>query len=286
MRLQERERAVFGDAEAALAALARGLAEHTAPPLARWSPARLRVLDRLCGAGHSLPGGDGEIVRLAAPLGLDASASVLVFGGGAGGPARAIAAASGASVWDTASAPEQAEAARTASHALVLDPVRERSAITVLSSVADALGEDAGLAMLQLVADAPFEPDDAETARWCRAEGCPHALPTRVHVTRALAQLGFRVGAVSDESERHVRQVMAAWRVLLAELGGSRPEGVEAAGMVTEAERWLSRVRLLRSGRIRLLRWEARRSAAAETRAHTQSRTGARRTLRFVGIRA
>jgi hypothetical protein len=56
-----------------------------------WPPERMTLADALWGAGFTLPGGEEEVLRLAAPLGLSAACSVLLVGCGAGGPARCLA---------------------------------------------------------------------------------------------------------------------------------------------------------------------------------------------------
>ena len=55
-----------------------------------WPPSRIALTNRLWGPGFIFPGGEMETLRLTRPMGAAASASLLVVGIGAGGPASAI----------------------------------------------------------------------------------------------------------------------------------------------------------------------------------------------------
>ncbi|HEX3349778.1 MAG TPA: hypothetical protein VHS58_16935 [Acetobacteraceae bacterium] len=225
---------------------------------AAWSPARAALLDRLWGEGHAMPGGDAEFLRLALPLGLSAASSVLLAGAELGGPARALATEFGASA--TALEHEAGLVAlppRFFDAAIALDTIRDRRADTVLAALTGSLKPRGQLVLLQLIADAPLEPDEAVIAAWCACERRPPALPTSTHVTRVLARLGFDVRLVEDVSARHIRAALRGWQNIVAELKAARPESAEAAALVAEAELWTRRISLIHSGRIRLMRWHA-----------------------------
>jgi hypothetical protein len=49
---------------------------------------------------------------------------------------------------------------------------------------------------------------------------------------------------------------MLGWRVLMRDLD-RKPSAMEAAQLVAEAELWLLRRRLIRDGRLRMMRWHA-----------------------------
>jgi cyclopropane fatty-acyl-phospholipid synthase-like methyltransferase len=83
-----------------------------AAPLAPWESPAMRVAQLAWGEGCSKPGGTGYLVDLAKPLGLDATKSVMEFGVGLGGGARAIRQAFGAWVSGYEIDAEMARAAR------------------------------------------------------------------------------------------------------------------------------------------------------------------------------
>ena len=249
-----------------------------APARLDWPVERMTVADALWGPGFTLPGGEAEVLRLAAPLGLSAACSVLLVGCGAGGPARCLAerletwvdgfehdpallavakrrcAAAGLGrrtrieAWDPA-APRFP--ARASHHALALEPLRHGTAALVLPAIAAALRPGGNLVLIETVAEAA-----APLADWLRAER-REPPPTAAAVTRALEGLGFDVRVVEDMTERHVQLTVRGWRALVEAMGEERPTPARAAPVVREAERWLRRARLMRSGQVRLMRWHA-----------------------------
>ena len=56
----------------------------------RWPEARVAAVESLWGAGYVSPGGPDETLRLTKPLGLDANSTLIVLGGGIGGPALTV----------------------------------------------------------------------------------------------------------------------------------------------------------------------------------------------------
>lgn len=59
-------------------------------PLAPWESPALRIAQLAWGEGYAKPGGEGYILELAKPVGIDSTMSVMEFGAGLGGGARAI----------------------------------------------------------------------------------------------------------------------------------------------------------------------------------------------------
>ncbi|MEO8716051.1 MAG: hypothetical protein ABI369_13655 [Acetobacteraceae bacterium] len=246
-----------------------------------WTAERLAVCDALWGAGFNLPGGEEEVLRLAKPLGLSEAISVLLLGCGAGGAACCLVESLGAWVsgfeadpalvaaatlrctaaglgrrapiepWDPA-APRFT--ARHYHHALALEPLRDASAETVLAALAGALRPGSNLVLTEVVEGdpsvvAPF-PD------WLRVERRrPPPLASSVGVV--LESLGFEVRIAEDITQRHVQLMARGWRDLVRGIGAARPSPTRAAHMVAEAELWLLRARLMRAGRVRLMRWHA-----------------------------
>ena len=90
-----------------------------------------------------------------------------------------------------------------------------------------------------------------------RLEGRTHPPPTEMAVTRMLGRLGFDVRVTEDISARHAAQALHGWRCAVAALQDDPPDARRAAPLVAEAELWLLRLRLIRDGKLRLMRWIA-----------------------------
>jgi hypothetical protein len=72
-----------------------------------------------------------------------------------------------------------------------------------------------------------------------------------------LGRVGLDVRIAEDISPRHLEQALLGWRVMLQELRESKPNRQQAANLVAEAELWLLRRRMIRDGRLRMMRWHA-----------------------------
>ncbi len=253
-------------------------------PLTPWPPERLALTDRLWGEGFSLPGGEAETLRLTRSLGPSAAHSLLLVGGGPGGAACAIAQAFGAWVAAMETEPELVAAAqrlitrsqlgRKASmglwtpdkpvfdahkyhHCVALEPLTG-PVEPILDGLARALKPAGQLVLTELVADAPLDPATPGLARWAALERRdPALLLGSAAVTKLLGRVGMDVRIAEDLSERHLEQVVRAWQELIRDLRGKRPDPPAAMLLVAEAERWLLRWRLLKDGRLRLMRWQA-----------------------------
>jgi hypothetical protein len=54
-----------------------------------------------------------------------------------------------------------------------------------------------------------------------------------------------------------MEHAMLGWRIMLRDLRDQKPTPHEALQLVAEAELWLLRRRLIRDGRLRMMRWQA-----------------------------
>jgi cyclopropane fatty-acyl-phospholipid synthase-like methyltransferase len=245
---------------------------------------RLAVLTALWGEGFIGPGGEEEALRLAKPLGLTSSHSLLHLGAGLGGGTRAIAKASGAYVsgyeLDPALAREASAAAAKAGMAKraaveVLDPKLPaiRSAYfhhalaqealwpladkqPVLANLVQAVKPGGQLMVTDLVRT-DNDPTDAAWTAWAVLERTPPHLGTERQIGRTMLGQGLDIRIVEDVTQRHITQALAAWMNRVTILRRAKPTPRQAALLVREAELWLRRCRLMQEGRMRMLRWHA-----------------------------
>ncbi|MBR0673219.1 hypothetical protein [Neoroseomonas soli] len=238
--------------------------------------------DRLWGEGLAFPGGAAEVLRLASLLPLAPEATLLLAGGGARAAASLVSGARGCFVaafepealaTDVAAPPrapvrkvttEPFDAAAPGfrrgyhHHALLLEPFRVGGTPDLLmSAAAQALRPGGQVVLVDLVArGSSFAGGDA---RWLEAEGRAGAPPAEDAVPAAMERAGFAIHVVEDAGPRHRQSVIEGWRALLQALReqDDRPDPQAAGALVAEAEAWLLRLRLMKEGRLRLLRWHA-----------------------------
>lgn len=245
---------------------------------------RLAVLTALWGEGHVGPGGEEEALRLAKPLGLSGSHSLLHLGAGLGGGTRAIAKTSGAYVTGyeldatlaqaAAAAATRAGLAKRAAvqpldaklpgfrtgyfhHALAQEalwPLEDKQ--PVLGSLVQAVKLGGQLMLTDLVRT-DGDADDAAWTAWSVLERARPHLGTEKSLGKAMLSMGLDIRIVEDVSQRHINQALTAWMNRVTALRRGRPTPRQAALLVREAELWLRRCRLMQEGRMRMLRWHA-----------------------------
>ncbi len=251
-----------------------------------WPASRLAIEEEIWGTGFLTPGGGPEVLRYAAPIGLSAAATLLLLGAGTGGPAQILATERGIWVAAHEADPDLAAIAarriqragaalakrafvsqwdrhdpdfrpRSAHHALAIDAIRDATAEPVLAAIATALKPHGQIVLVETVAPTPPDPADPAIAAWFRLEGRAPLLPAPDTITRALTRIGFDVRVTEDLSARHMRLAVHGWRHFVRQMARERPAHDRAAAIVTEAELWTRRIRLMHSGQIRLMRWHA-----------------------------
>lgn len=258
--------------------------EPPAPPPPRWPQTKLKVLGALWGEGFLGPGGAEEALTLAKPLGLNESHSVLNLGAGLGGAARALATQTGAWVTGYETDPDLAAAAQALCekqnhrkaeirhldpaapqirrgyyhHALALEALwRLPDKAGLVAALAGGVKPRGQVVLTDLALGQVSPAAERAFAAWAAAEGVEPCLGGEKALTALLAKEGLEVRICEDITDRHVRQTIAAWASFVAELERDRPARPFAVAVVAEAERCMRRIDLMRSGRLRLVRWHA-----------------------------
>jgi SAM-dependent methyltransferase len=249
-----------------------------------WPAARLALCNQLWGPGFIFPGGEIETLRLTRPLGVSAAASLLIVGVGSGGPASAVTRNLGAWVTGMDTDPSLLAAARglisrsqlskkvrieawdpdnpvfdakAHHHCLALEPFHGAHPEPILDGLARALKAGGQMVITELAAAAPLNSTDPTVRRWAELENRdPANVLAPVAVTRMLGRVGLDVRVAEDMSQRHLEHAMLSWRVLLRDID-RKPSRQEAVQLVREAELWLLRRRLIRDGRLQMMRWHA-----------------------------
>jgi cyclopropane fatty-acyl-phospholipid synthase-like methyltransferase len=249
-----------------------------------WPSARIGVVEALWGEGFLFPGGREETLRLAKPLGLSAASSLLLLGAGSGGPARCIATELGGWVsgyeanarlaemanertqraglgrraevqtWDPS---EPAFPQHYYHHAIAIEPLHGAPSEPTLGAVSIALKQGGQFVLIETVADRPLDPNDAMVATWTRLDHRSVDVPSELAITKILGHLGFDVRIVEDVSPRDIQYAIRGWTEAVRAMQGARPTLHQTALIVCEAELWMARVRLMRAGKLRLVRWHA-----------------------------
>jgi hypothetical protein len=111
--------------------------------------------------------------------------------------------------------------------------------------------------LVETVADQPADLHDPTVAAWTGLDGRTHPPPAEIAVTQVLGRLGFDVRVAEDISARHAAQALQGWQTAVAALRDHPPDARSAVPLVAEAELWLLRLRLIRNGKLRMVRWHA-----------------------------
>ena len=249
-----------------------------------WPIGRLAVAEALWGEGFLFPGGEAETLELANPA---RPVNGVVAAGGRSRRRRATAQHRpsarqlGQWVWSdpvlvavaatrcahsglgrrvsVARWDPEAPALRASHyhHGFALEPLRVTQVEAGLAAIAHALKPSGQLLLVETVADRPMELDAPEVAAWMRLDGRTHPPPTEIAVTQVLGRRGFDVRVTEDISARDAAQALQGWQSVVEALRDHPPDARHAAPLVAEAELWLLRLRLIRDGKLRLVRWHA-----------------------------
>ncbi len=251
---------------------------------------RLDVLRRLWGEGFVVPGGEAFVTNMIEPCELAPSMKVLDLSAGWGGSTRVIAKAKDVTVKGMEPSAELAEAgmAISAEHGLdekapvksydiddwklpgsgfqcaiareVLFTVSDKTAFLKLIRSGLAIGGHFVFTDYVLTDDDP--PDDLVTS-W--REGEPiHPYPWTLEYYRSsMGDLGFEVSLFEDITPQFCRLATSAWDKFMKELDKPTLTRAFANAMLLEAELWQKRLAALKSGRVSVLRVNAKKRETA-----------------------
>jgi hypothetical protein len=257
-----------------------------AGPVSAWPQSRIEVADQLWGEGCLWPGGTDEVMRVAVPFGLSAASSLLYLGAGSAGPTLRLAGELGVWVcaceadptlaavagkrvqragvalakratvqgWDMAAPNFRRQAFH---HALSIEALRGPRPEDVVAAMCQAVRPGGQVAVVETVAPLPLDPADPAVLGWSRLERRDLPPPGTAWLTRPLGRMGFDIRVSEDVTARHVRLAVAGWKRMVRDMKLDRPPPHRAAAVVAEAEYWLRRIHLLRSGKLRVMRWLA-----------------------------
>jgi hypothetical protein len=136
--------------------------------------------------------------------------------------------------------------------------MRRNVCSVVLPALAATIGRGGNLVVTDLISTEPINVSEPNVARWVRLDQRdPAVIPTAGAVAAVMDACGMDLRIAEDISQRHLDQALQGWRNMVTELKQHKPAAIEAAYVVSEAELWLLRYRLIETGRLRMMRWHA-----------------------------
>ncbi len=258
-----------------------------------WKPDRIKVANLIWGEGYCGPGGPQHVVDLSKLLGLTPDMSVLIVGGGLGGPARALAGNFGCYVTAYEESAELAAAGTELSVGAGLgrkapiehfdfeniEPftrkfdaaVAKESLLTiknksgVLREIFASLKPQQLVLITDYVLEDSTSADDPEVAEWLKAE------KTKCHLLRNEAMIGlieragFLVRVKEDQSESYRSLIAESWSEsgqIIQQLSQEAEENQSLIQtLLDEATRWARLSHLLEGNKLRLMRYVLEKGA-------------------------
>ncbi len=249
-----------------------------------WTAARIKIAERIWGAGHISPGGTDHVMNLVKPFCLNPKMSVADLNAGLGGAGRAISETFG--MWVTAMEPndvlaahglEQSNMAGLGKKVAVVayDPesvelrpngfdcvfVKEMFFTVVnkkhlFSSIAKSLKRNGQLLFTDYVLARTDHMEEA-TQNWAAHEPIRPEMWSIKQTHDYLEKQGLDIRIEDDMTEEMCKLILAGW---VEALGNFRPGHFEpelGEALMAEAELWARRLAVLQSGDVRVYRVHA-----------------------------
>lgn len=250
-----------------------------------WPPERLRLVERLWGMGHSMPGGDDYIIDMFRVFSPTSAMSMLQVGAGMGGDARAIAHAFGTWVTSIEASEPLVETGMKESykHGLekkapvvaftpetmkvrpnAFDVVFSRLGLhglpdkeTTVSQMAGGVKPSGHLLLMELM---PGEKaDGASLKSWAESEPRYPSLLQGPQMAELIRAQNMDLRVVQDMSPDYKKMVMPGFARLMASLRKQdlKEDKALAKALMREAEMWMRRLALMDAGVLRIVRFHA-----------------------------
>ena len=252
-------------------------------PSELWTQERVDVLEAVFGGGALTPGGIPAMLKLVQPLGLDSSMSVLEFGAGIGGTARAIAEEFDTWITGIESSPLLVEIAGLRAHASGMakkapvlhenldapeiraryyNAIYSRDALytvgkkdALIGALVQGLRPKGQITFIDYVAADDLALVSAEIKAWKELEPTSVHLWTAERYRLALTMQKLDVRTVEDMTDEVRHDIISAWGNYLKTLNIKAFGSPAMANVVVrEAELWVSRFNALSSGRLKAVR--------------------------------
>ena len=258
-----------------------------------WKPKRIKIANLIWGEGYCGPGGSQYVIDLVKLLGLTPEMSVLIVGGGLGGPARALAANYGCYVSAYEASPELAEAGSELSVGAGLgrkapiehmdfesmapftrkfDAAVAKEALLTIRHKTEVVREvfaSLKSSRLFLVTDYVLGDqiglEDPVIADWLADEPTPCHVVGNDTLVSLFERAGFSVRVKEDQSDHYRSLIARSWAdagQLLSQLMEEGEEGKSLAQVLSdEAALWAKRSHLLEQKKLSLMRYVLEKSA-------------------------
>lgn len=249
-----------------------------------WTPARIKVAERIWGAGYVSPGGTDHVMQLVKPFGLNPKMSVADLSAGAGGAGRAICETFG--MWVTAMEPNDVLAAHGMEEStmaglakkvpiIAYDPesvelrpngfdcvfVKEMFFTVVnkrhlFSSIVKSLKKNGQLLFTDYVLARTDHMEEA-TQNWAAHEPIRPEMWSIKQIREYLEKQGMEIRIEDDMTDEMCKLILKGWNEAMPNFrpGTFEPELGEA--LLAEAELWARRLEVLMSGDVRCYRVHA-----------------------------
>jgi hypothetical protein len=262
-----------------------------------WSTARVDVAQLVWGPGFCGPGGPEQVVALSKLLTLSPEMSMLDLSAGLGGPARALAEHFG--VWVTGY--EQSQTLVDAGNELSTKAGMSRKAplnlldlneekpfgrrydramgnsflsqladkAPVVAKVAEAIKSDGLLLLVDYTLADGVTVDDPAVRGWLAKEPKPLHLEPRQTMLALFDPAVWNIRVDDDLTDQYVGLVTEAWRgaeAIVAQIMATPDQAALAPIVLKEAELWVRRLEMFRSGKLQMRRILAAKRDAATSK--------------------
>jgi len=260
------------------------------PPLADWETPRTRIAQVVWGQGFDKPGGAAHILDLVKPFGLDSSKSILDFGTGLGGGARAITREYDSWVTGYEADPELSRAGKHLSVIAGLDRKADiqryipgdfelspnsydsvlsnealhtfESKYEILSALQKGLKQRGALSMTDLVLGQGISPKDS---RLQAMQATPIDLWLPDQYERRMDELNLDLRISEDITDSYRKTILQGWmNFAQGDALSLATAKAHPGAVIAELNLWTKRLEALEQGLLRVVRFYAIKKASGK----------------------